>query len=127
MHSSHSSCHSSKCRKFADYNLVRSETMVALMTCVEYAQECLYSFCHYQTHSIILQASRFQINSELEQQCHSQLPGQKLLCDPDMLHGPGAEIYMYVCQPLCNCRALLFSYQYLTICLSAQSLASRFF
>ena len=42
-----------------------------------------------------------------------------------MLHGPGAEIYMNVCQPLCGCRALVFSYQYLTICLSAPSLASR--
>ena len=42
-----------------------------------------------------------------------------------MLHVPGTEIYMSVCQPLCGCRALVFSYQYLTICLSAPSLASR--
>ena len=45
--------------------------------------------------------------------------------DPDMLHGPVAEIYMCVCQPLCGCRALVFPYQYSTICLSAPSLASR--
>ena len=41
-----------------------NETMVTLMTLiglavgVEYAQECIYSFCHYQTQSIILQASQ---------------------------------------------------------------------
>ena len=57
---------------------------------VEYAQK----FCHYQTQSIILQASPFQTNSELEQQCHYQLFLQKLFRDPDMLHVPGAEIYM---------------------------------
>ena len=68
--------------------------MVTLMTVGgEYAQECLYSFCHYQTQSIILQASRFQTNSELEQQCHCQLFVKKLFRDPDFMHGPGAKIY----------------------------------
>ena len=69
--------------------------MVTLMTVgVEYAQKCLYKFCHYQIQSIILQASPFQTNSELEQQCHCQLFVQKLFGDPDMLHGRGAEVYM---------------------------------
>ena len=54
---------------------VRSETVVTLMTLmglafgVEYAQKCLYKFCHYQTQSILLQASPIQKHSELEQQC----------------------------------------------------------
>ena len=46
------------------HNLLRSETMVTLMTLiglavgVEYGEECSYSFCLHQTQSIILQASQ---------------------------------------------------------------------
>ena len=92
---------------------------------MQYAQKGLYKFCYYRTQSILLQASPFQTDSELEQQCHCQLFLQKVFRNPGMLHGRGAEIYMSVCQPLCGCRALVFSYQYFTIRLSAPSLASR--
>ena len=40
--------------------------MILMSLAVEYARECIYSFCHYETQSIILQASRFQTNSKLE-------------------------------------------------------------
>ena len=67
MHTSHSSCHSSKYGRLY-HNMLKSKTIVTLVTLmglavgVEYAQKCLYNFFHYRTQSIILQASPFQTN-----------------------------------------------------------------
>ena len=77
---------------------------------VEYAKECIYSFCHYQNQSINLQASRFQTNSELEQQyvnvnCSYKNFFVTLICCVGQMQN----------YTLCGCKGLLFSYQYLII------------
>ena len=77
---------------------------------VEYARECIYSFCHYQTQSIILQASRFQTNLKLEQQyvnvnCSYKNFFVTLICCV-------GQMQKYT---LCGSKALVFSYQYLII------------
>ena len=100
--------------------------MVTLMTLIglavggEYTQECLYSFCHYQTQSITLQASRFQTNSELEQQCHCHCSFfVSLICCM-------GQVQKYTCTCVSLCLAVGLSV-FISIfnCLSTPYLASR--
>ena len=91
--------------------MVTLMTLIGLAVGVEYTQECLYSFCHYQTRSITLQASRFQTNSELEQQCHCHCSFfVTLICCMGQV-----QKYTCTCVSLLL-QELVFSYQYLTVC-----------